>query len=153
MSVQVIPLGTGKCSTFGGPNDEGVSLSEPLALVNFFDLMDPWFARNFLPPRPHIGMARSLNPKAFYCAMRFAYGTDPEGNRGEILPGFTRDQVRRLVIAVSAKGKTVFLQPLDWGPNRETGRLIDLSPQALVVLDLNTDDPVDVAAIVPGGVA
>jgi hypothetical protein len=152
VSVQVICLGTGKCSDFGGPDDQGVEQLEGLALVSIADLTEQWFARNFYPPRPHIGLARSLNPNALYCAMQFAYGDgDDSGKPGPILPGVTHEQLQRAIFAVSAGGKTIFVQAVDWGPDRRTGRLIDLSPGAMRALDLATDDIVSVEAILPGG--
>lgn len=152
MSVQVINLGVGRCSDFGGPGDMGVDLMEGLALVSISDLVENWYGRNFYPPRPHVGLARTLNPKALYCAMQFAYGDgDGFGQPGPILPGVTKSVIRRSIIAVSANGRTVFVQPLDWGPNRRTGRLIDLSPGAMEALDVKTDDIVSVEAILPGG--
>ncbi len=38
MSSRIVPLGTGKCSDFGGPDDQGVGPLEGLALVSLQDL-------------------------------------------------------------------------------------------------------------------
>jgi hypothetical protein len=153
MSVKVIPLGSGKCSEFGGPNDDGVGRLEPLSCVGLGDLSEDWFGRCFGPISTGFGLARTLKPASFYCAMRWAYGTF-EGQPGEILPGVSRSSVRRALLAVTnAEGKTIFVQAVDWGPNPDTDRLIDLSPGAMAALDLATNDLVSVDAILPDGVS
>src|SRR5690242_2402088 len=65
----------GKMSTFGGPDDHGVSPTEDLALITRSHLKEWWFYRLFLPNSPAgtTGLARRLNPLAFYIAMRFDY--------------------------------------------------------------------------------
>lgn len=153
MSTQIVPLGLGKCSDFGGPDDEGVAPLEGLALVSLQDLNEWWFARCFLPPRPHVGAARTLNPASFYCAMRWAYGDGDGLGNGEILPGVPASVIRRAVFSVSAGGRKIFVQAVDWGPNRHTGRLIDLSPGEVQALGVGTDDLVSVEAILPGGIS
>lgn len=148
MSTQIINLGTGRCSDFGGPNDGGVGPEEGLALVEVDDFAEHWFGRNFLPLQQGVGLARSLNPSAYYCAMRWAFARF-EGQQGEILFGKTREQIRRIIIkATAANGNFVFLQPLDFGPGPRTGRLIDISPGGMAHLGINTDDLVSVEAIV-----
>ncbi len=153
MSTQIISLGTGKCSFFGGPDDEGVGQLEGLALVSIQDLTDWWFARCFLAPRPHVGAARTLNPKAFYCAMRWGYGDGDGNGLGEILPNVPASIIRRCLFRVWFGQINVFVQAVDWGPNRNTGRLIDLSPGAVAALGCDTDDLVTVEAIIPGGLS
>jgi hypothetical protein len=152
--VKLIPLGSGPCSCFGGPNDAGVGAQEGLALVSLTDIGDAWFARLFGPINPRLGAARNLNPKAFYCAMAWAYGDgDGMGKPGSVLPGYSRDAIRRMIIAVQANGLTTFLQPADWGPDRRTGRLIDSSPAGLAAIRANTDDIVSCTALVPEGLS
>ena len=142
----LIPLGTGKCSTFGGMADKGVGTKEELSCVGISDFSEWWFRRIFLAPGDYssaYGPARNLDPAAFYCACRWAYGSFG-GVQGEILPGYTREQVRRGVVIVSANGKNVACQAADFGPNPDTKRLIDLSPGAATALGVKTDDTVTV---------
>jgi len=150
MSTRVIALGTGRCSDFGGPFDGGVSPTEGLGLVEVDDLHDDWFARCFLTIdpdiKPPVGLARRLNPQALYCAMRWNFtGLD---SKGGVLFGFSREQIRRGIFRVlAANGRSVFVQAVDDGPNEHTGRLIDLSPEALAKLQIGTDDLVTVEFI------
>lgn len=142
-----ILLGSGRVSFFGGPADTGVTSSEGLGLIEDSDLHDEWFARLFhTPMNPALGLARNLNPNEFYCAMRFAYG-QVDGVQGEILPEFTREQIRRgtfIVSSVKDPELCISCQAADWGPNISTGRLIDVSPGVMRVLQLETDDQVTV---------
>jgi hypothetical protein len=81
-TAQSIPLGAGTCSWFGGPNDTGVGADEGLGLIEPDDLREWWFRHLFLSGdafNKHLGLGRNLNPNVFYCAMRWAYGSDPEG--------------------------------------------------------------------------
>lgn len=122
----------GKVSWFGGPDDKGVSPSEGLALFDWPDAVDTRFNWLFLPKSKWSkGLARSLNPSAWYCAMRWNYDSSPRG-------------LLRLegVVEVSFKGKTIYCTPADWGPNVRTGRLIDISPGAMFQLGCETDDVV-----------
>lgn len=142
---------TGKASTFGGPDDTGVGDAEGLSCIDVSDLGTWWFRRIFLTPASwdnSKGLARNLDPNALYCAMRWGYGSFG-GVAGEIAVGLTRAQVRASLIKLSANGKVVFLQPADWGPNTDTGRLIDCSPAGLSLLNCQTDDTVT-AEIIPG---
>lgn len=126
---------TGKCSVFGGPDDRGVSPSEGLALVEPCDLKNPRFSPLFLSQQPTgtTGLARRLNPDAFYIAMRWDYDQTP------------RAALRNIEVTVSANGKTVSgVRPVDWGPNEKTSRVADLSPGLAKVLGVNTDDTVTV---------
>ena len=148
--MNIIPLGSGKCSYFGGASDLGVSPQEGLSLIEPTDLNDWWFRRIFVTS-PGVwdsgkGLARNLNPQASYCAMRWAYGSF-EGIHGEILQGFTRDQIRRAIIVTEANGNRIFQQASDWGPNKNTDRLIDMSPGDCKRLGVQTDDVVTVSAI------
>jgi hypothetical protein len=118
---------TGKCSSFGGSHDTGVAPKETLALY------------------PKV-LARSLDQPIYnphYCAMRWDYGKTTRAlgvSRGEALTW-----LRNQEILVTANGATVACVPVDYGPSRATGRLIDLGPKVLEVLGLETDDVVTVA--------
>lgn len=120
----------GKISSFGGPSDSGVKKLEGLALYARTD-RDPF--KLFLPGG--MGMARGLNPKALYCAMRWNY----------LRQGSPRIIRATLVRVLNPRtGQKVYLHPTDWGPGEQTGRLIDVSPEALAQLGARTDDTVEV---------
>lgn len=139
------PLGQGRCSSFGGPKDTGVGQFEGLGLIEDNDREEWFFDRVFIP-QTTMALARLLDPDAFYCAMRFAYTTF-QGVRGEILPGYSRDQIRRGLFVVTFNYKSVFAQAVDWGPNLDTGRLIDCSPGTLAKIGAKTDDMVSVVFV------
>lgn len=140
----IISLGTGKMSTFGGPTDEGVGPHEGLALVGPSDLGIWWFSCLFLAQQPEgtTGLARRLNPRAFYLAMRWDYAQ------------FSRDLLRHTVVKLTnpVNGLQVLARPVDFGPGdgsvidgqptRDTGRFADLSPGAALALGLRTDEVV-----------
>jgi len=138
---ELILLGSGRMSTFGGPGDEGVGPHEGLALVAPEDLANWWWSCLFLSESPAgtTGLARRLNPEAFYLAMRWDYGRWP------------REMLRNTVVKLTnpANGLQVLARPVDFGPGdgsvidgqmtRDTGRLADLSPGAAAALGLRTD--------------
>jgi hypothetical protein len=129
-------------STFGGPADDGVAPHEGLALIGPTDLALWWFAHLFLPQPPPgtTGLARRLNPRAYYLAMRWDYARWPKD--------FLRATVVRLTNP--ATGSDILARPVDYGPGDgllidgqptpDTGRLADLSPGAALALGLRTDD-------------
>ena len=138
-------LGKGKCSDFGGPFDKGVGPGEGLALVNESDLRTSFWRELFLPVQPQgtTGLARRLNPFALYCACRWKDF------------GITREQARNGLIKVTTlAGKSVIVRPVDFGPGdgtvvdgqqtQDTGRIIDLSTGALLILCAHTDNIVTV---------
>jgi len=122
----------GRCSYFGGPDDEGVSPSEGLAFYD--DVMDA--PHLFLPYQPDgtTGLARRLNPFIHYVACRWDY----EETSREML----QTEVALVRNAVTGRSLTAF--PADWGPNDATGRVADLSPGLMSDLGLTTDDTVEV---------
>lgn len=115
----------GKISSFGGPRDSGVRPLEGLALYSRTD-RDPY--KLFLPGG--MGMARGLNPKALYCAMRWDY-------LRQGAPAKLRGSIVRVTNPKTAE--IVYLRPVDWGPHERTGRIIDVSPEALAQLRVSTD--------------
>jgi hypothetical protein len=118
----------GKMSTFGGPDDHGVTASEGLALFTEADI--PANPDIFLQAQPPgtTGLARRLNPSANYLACRWDYSATP------------KDFLRKIKVQVSANGKSVEARPVDFGPNESTGRITDLSPGLATALGLKTDD-------------
>jgi hypothetical protein len=141
---EIILLGTGKMSVFGGPADEGVGPHEGLALIGPSDLGIWWYSCLFLPESPAgtTGLARRLNPRAFYLAMRWDYALYPKS--------FLRKTVVKLTNP--ANELSVFARPVDFGPGDgtmidgqptpDTGRMADLSPGAANALGLQTDNVV-----------
>jgi len=133
---------SGKCSYFGGPADTGMTPSEGLAFIEEIDLSKWWFSHLFLGSRPEgLGLGRSLNPEAYYCAMRCNTDSGPAGRRDELR--------KAIVIVTNAYGVSMPCRLVDWGPNARTNRIIDLSPGMMKALSLNTDDLVSVDVIVP----
>ncbi len=135
----------GKMSTFGGPADTGVAADEGLALIELSDLGQWWFAYLFgistfdQVIRKEIGLARALNPNAFYCAARWDYN---EVDRETLRHSFVR--------IVSAKSpRAIFARPVDWGPNQRTKRVLDISPGAAKALNVTTDDSIRGDLILP----
>jgi len=141
---EILFLGTGKMSVFGGPADEGVGPHDGLALIEPSDLGIWWYSCLFLPESPAgtTGLARRLNPRAFYLAMRWDYARWPKL--------LLRNAVVKLTNPVNALH--VFARPVDFGPGDgtiidgqptpDTGRIADLSPGAATALCLRTDDTV-----------
>lgn len=126
----------GKMSTFGGPDDMGVAAEEGLALIEPGDLREWWFRHLFLNHHPigTTGLARRLDPAAFYIAMRW------EDH------GISREAARRGIFQLKnpAVGKHLWAQAADFGPATWTHRLCDMSPGCGHVLGLITDQIVEV---------
>jgi N-acetylmuramoyl-L-alanine amidase len=122
----------GKCSHFGGPDDQGVSASEGLAFI--FDVDDA--PHLFLPEQPAgtSGLARRLNPYTHYIACRWDYNVT---SKKELLN-------RRVWVKSLRSGVKLQAFPADWGPNENTGRVADLSPSLMADLELETDDDVEI---------
>jgi hypothetical protein len=141
---EIIFLGSGKMSVFGGPADEGLGPHEGLALIGPTDLCFWWYSCLFLPEQPTgtTGLARRLNPRAFYLAMRWDYTRWPKA--------FLRNALVKLTNPLT--GSYLFARPVDFGPGDgtlidgrstpDTGRIADLSPGAAIALCLQTDDSV-----------
>jgi hypothetical protein len=141
---EIVFLGSGKMSVFGGPADEGVGPHEGLALIGPTDLGIWWYSCLFLPESPAgtTGLARRLNPRAFYLAMRWDYARWP------------KSLLRNAVVKLTnpANDLHVFARPVDYGPGDgsvidgqatpDTGRIADLSPGAATALGLRTDEVV-----------
>jgi len=120
----------GKMSVFGGPHDTGVTKSEGLALFDHNDVQH--YPELFLKEQPHgtTGVARRLNPDAYYLACRWDYSVT------------SRNHLRSIKVKVTnpKTGESLMAQPCDWGPNHNTGRIADLSPGLAKALDLDTND-------------
>lgn len=123
---------TGKCSWFGGPNDEGVAPDEGLAFIYSVDQAPYLFLGE--QPQGTTGLARRLNPEIHYIAMRFDYNETPKAELLNMLA----------LVRNPKNNKAFFAHPADWGPHEDTDRLADLSPGLLAALGLETDDEVEV---------
>lgn len=123
---------TGKASSFGGPEDDGVSPSEDLAFIFSVEARPELF----LPFQPEntTGLARRLNPYVHYIACRWDYAITPKS--------MLRDGVA--LVKATKTGITLKAFPADWGPNQSTGRVADLSPSLMDDLGIETDDQVEV---------
>jgi hypothetical protein len=102
----------GKTSSFGGAKDDGVSDTETGALTG--------------------EVLKQLDDEDFYCAMRWSF--NPNGK------SFWAN--RRILVINPINRKAIIVRAIDWGPNTSTGRIIDLSPKALSILDVDTDEEV-----------
>lgn len=129
----------GKCSTFGGPRDTGVTRSEGLSLAVDRDALDTTSELHplFLDHQPAgtTGLARRLDPHQLYCACRWNFDVLP---KSALRAGV-------MVIVNPSNGRVVCAKPADWGPNARTGRVIDLSPAAAQVLGVETDGLISAA--------
>jgi DNA-binding protein Fis len=121
-------------STFGGPDDHGMTPSEGVALFGNSDLSNSQYAGLFLPAPPPgtTGLGRRLNPAKYYLACRWNYNDTPRA--------FLRNTLA--LVENPQNSRTAYARPVDWGPNVSTGRVADLSPGLAAALNLNTDDDV-----------
>lgn len=113
-----LPAADGKAGVLGGPKDRGVKPEDKLALPA---------GRHFSYERVH-----SLNPKSFYCAMRWDYrilGKSPE-------EGKRWWANKKLLVSNPLNGAKVVVRAVDYGPHENTGLTISLSPAALEALGL-----------------
>lgn len=88
-------------------------------------------------------------PIICYCACRWHYPSlmralDCDSTR-ELKRTLYHDYV--VEITNTANGKQAQLRPVDWGPARWTGRIIDIDPVTMRELDLQTDDEVVVRLV------
>jgi hypothetical protein len=125
---------TGRVSHFGGPNDTGVSPSEDLAFWEHYEDAPAHFFLPFQPPNTS-GLARRLNPGTMYCAARWDYDVT------------SKDMLRRpdqyALVKAHKNGKACLVAPVDWGPHaEETDKAVDLSPGAMLALELESGDEV-----------
>lgn len=126
-----LPVAHGKLGIFGGPKDRGIKPEDKLAL----------------PTGPHgvYERVRSLNPKGFYCAMRWNYHVEH----------LTPEEVKRwwankkLLITNTKNGNAVVVRAVDYGPHENTGLDISISPGAANALGVEIGDEVDIALADP----
>jgi hypothetical protein len=122
-----LPATHGKISIFGGPKDRGIKPEDKLAL----------------PTGPHgvYERVRSLNPKSFYCSMRWNYHVQH----------LTPEEVKRswanekLLVTNAKNGNAVIVRAVDYGPHENTGLDIGISPGASEALGVEVGDEVSIA--------
>ena len=111
-----LPAAKGKVGIFGGPKDRGFKPDDKLALPT-----GPYFAYE---------LVRNLNPKSFYCSMRWDYHlqhmSPEEGKRWWAN--------KKLLITNPANGNAVVVRAVDYGPHENTGLDIGISPGAAEAL-------------------
>jgi hypothetical protein len=121
-----LPAARGKVSVFGGPKDRGFKPDDKLAL----------------PTGPHFAYERirGLNPKSFYCAMRWDYHFEhmspEEGKRWWAN--------RKLKVTNPKSGASVVVRAVDYGPHENTGFDISVSPGAAEALGVEIGDEVEI---------
>lgn len=148
---------SGKCSTFGGPQDKGVRKGEGLALYPDANSIKKAPKGVFLAKQPvnTTGTARRLNPTALYIAARWAYTTAQEGKNvegyGVRLPNATPPKFLRSNTVTVQFGEKIIsgVHPVDWGPHEDTMRAFDLSPALAKKLGVETDQEVTVTIPIP----
>jgi hypothetical protein len=126
-----LPATRGKVAVFGGPKDRGMKPDDKLAL----------------PTGPHsvYERVRSLNPKSFYCAMRWNYHVQH----------MTPEEVKRwwankkLLVTNPKNGNAVVVRAVDSGPHESTGLDIGISPGAAEALEVEVSDEVQIALADP----
>jgi hypothetical protein len=122
-----LPATHGKVGVFGGPKDRGMKPDDKLAL----------------PTGPHsvYERVRTLNPKSFYCAMRWNYHVEH----------MTPEEVKRwwankkLLVTNAKNGNAVVVRAADYGPHESTGLDIGISPGAAEALVVEAGDEVEIA--------
>jgi len=124
----------GKCSHFGGPDDEGVSPDEGLAFIYDYEQRPDLFLDQ--QPPGTTGLARRLNPDVFYLACRWDYDVTPKD--------MLDDADLQALVKATKTGRSAYAWPADWGPHGDTDRVADLSPGLMEYLGITTDDDVEV---------
>ncbi len=125
---------TGKCSIFGGTgdagmvNDSGLALYEPHEADKRPDIFLPAPATQ--PNQPTWARLRADFP---YLALRYDHKVP-------------RDILQNTPYKITnpKTGQWVVGFLCDWGPNENTGRLVDVSPMIAARLRIQTDDEVTV---------
>lgn len=124
----------GRISHFGGPLDMGVPADGTGAITGEI-------ARDMNNPLNPSAATLAARPEDYYyLAMRWSYV--PNGR------AFWADA--RILLRNPTTGQQVVVRPFDWGPHTSTGRVVDMSPQAMADLGMVTDDLVQVAFAAPG---
>jgi hypothetical protein len=124
-----LPFVAGKASWFGGSRARGKTA-----------LTGERLNRLGVPARPSAAQTRQNPERYYFIAMRWDYR--PQGGRW-----WSR---QRLLVVNPKTGAAVVVRPVDWGPHTKTGRIMNLSQQAMRDLGVKTDEPLLVAFATPG---
>lgn len=132
-------VNSGKCSWFGGPDDTGMSESEPLAFI--FNVSQ---APDLFLDGAEEALGRNLDPDEYYIAMRWDYD---EISKDDLLDTIC-------LVRNPASGRSFWARPADWGPagpeqDNDTGRICDISPGLMEALGAETDDDLEVIVLPP----
>jgi hypothetical protein len=122
-----LPSVYGKAGVFGGPKDHSAKADDKLALPTGLHFQYERY--------------RSLNPKSFYCAMRWDYRQQHKSTE----EGKRWWANKKLLVANPSNGKSVVVRAMDYGPHESTGFAIAVSPGAAEALGINPGDEVLVA--------
>jgi hypothetical protein len=122
-----LPAACGKVGVFGGPKDRSVKPDDKLGLPT---------------GRHHqYEQFRTLNPKGYYCAMRWDYRQQhmsaEEGKRWWAN--------KKIVVTNPANSKSVVVRAVDYGPHETTGLTIAISPGAAEAIGVDAGQEVAVA--------
>lgn len=123
----LLPAHQGKLGVFGGPKDRGIKPDDKLALPT---------GKHFTFER-----VRSLNPKGFYCAMRWDYHALGKS----IGEGQRWWANKKLLVTNPTNGVSVVVRAVDYGPPESTGLTIAVSPGAAEALGVEVGDEVEIA--------
>lgn len=123
----LLPAQRGKLGVFGGPKDRGIKPDDKLALPT---------GRHFTFER-----VRSLNPKGFYCAMRWDYHALGKS----IGEGQRWWANKKLLVTNPTNGVSIVVRAVDYGPPESTGLSIAVSPGAAEALGAAVGDEVEIA--------
>ena len=122
-----LPAGSGKVGVFGGPRDRSVKPDDKLGLPT---------GRHY-----QFEQFRTLNPKSYYCAMRWEYRQQhmsaEEGKRWWAN--------KKIAVTNPANNKTVVVRAVDYGPHENTGLAIAISPGAAEAIGIETGQEVVIA--------
>jgi len=122
-----LPATSGKIGVFGGPKDRGYKPDDKLSL----------------PTGPHFAYERAhtLNPKSYYCMMRWDYHVQhrspEEGKRWWAN--------KKLVVTNAKTGNAVIVRAVDYGPHETSGLAISVSPGAAEAIGVEVGDEVEIA--------
>jgi hypothetical protein len=122
-----LPSVYGKAGVFGGPKDHSAKPDDKLSLPTGLHFQYERY--------------RSLNPKSFYCAMRWDYRQQHKSTE----EGKRWWANKKLLVANPLNGKSVVVRAVDYGPHESTGFAIAVSPGAAEALGINPGDEVLVA--------
>ncbi|HKQ09384.1 MAG TPA: hypothetical protein VJ464_29950 [Blastocatellia bacterium] len=127
LDASLLPAQRGRLGVFGGPKDRGIKPDDKLGLPT---------GRHFTFER-----VRSLNPKGFYCAMRWDYHVLGKSNE----EGKRWWANKKLLVTNPASGVAVVVRAVDYGPPESTGLAIAISPGAAEALGLAVGDEVEIS--------